>query len=111
MNFADVISIDWSIDWSDFWLIDQSFDWLIDWSKFVVLMMIDVIGVFGSNFITVDSENSDSDSKNSKNSKSSENSQNSVDFKKFEKFMTDLFQRVYIYDYVDRFFLTLSIRW
>ena len=66
-------------------------------------MMIDVIEVFGFNFIIVDSENSDSDSENSKNSKNSENSQNSVDFKKFEKFMTDLFQRIYIYDYVDFF--------
>ena len=65
--------------------------------------MIDVIEVFGFNFIVIDSANSDSDSKNSKNSKNSENSensQNSVDFKKSEKFMTDLFQRIYIYDYV-----------
>ena len=79
-----------------------------------MFMMIDVIGIFGFNFIIVDSENLDSDSKNSKNSKNSENSensQNSVDFKKSEKFMTDLFQRVYIYDYVDFFFSILSIRW
>ena len=104
MNFADVISIDWSIDESDVWLIDRSFDWLIDWSKFVVLMMVDVIEVFGFNFIIVGLEDSDSDSENSKNLKNSENSQSSVDFKKFEKFMTDLFQRIYIYDYVDFFF-------
>ena len=68
-------------------------------------MMIDVIEVFGFNFIIVDSENSDSDSENSKNSK---NSENSVDFKEFEEFMTDLFQRIYIYDYVN-FFLFSSI--
>ena len=78
-----------------------------------MLMMIDVIEVFDFNFIIVDSENSDADSKNSKNSKNpenSKNSQNSVDFKKFEKFITDLFQRIYIYDYVDFFFSVLSIR-
>ena len=62
--------------------------------------MIDVIEIFGSNFIIVSSESSDSDSENSENLK---NSENSVDFKKFEKFMTDLFQRIYIYDYVDFF--------
>ena len=90
MNFADVISIDWSIDESDVWLIDRSFDWLIDWSKFVVLMMIDVIEVFDSNFRTVDSENSDSDSKDSKNSKNPKDSQSSINSKKFEEFIADL---------------------
>ena len=53
--------------------------------------MIDVIGVFGFNFIIVGSEDSGPDSENSENSKNSENSQSSVDFKKFEKFITDLF--------------------
>ena len=108
MNFADVISINWLIDWSDFWLIDRSFDWLIDWSKFVVLMMVDVIEIFGFNFLIVNSESPGSDSEGSEDS---ENSKNSVDFKKFEKFMIDLFQRIYIYDYVGFFFSALSIRW
>ena len=63
-------------------------------------MMIDVIGVFDSNFIIVGSEDSGPDPENSENS---ENSKDSVDFKKFEKFMTDLSQRIYIYDYVDLF--------
>ena len=53
-------------------------------------MMIDVIEIFGSNFIIVDPEDSDPDSKNSENSKNRENSQNSVDFKKSEKFIADL---------------------
>ena len=67
MNFADVILIDWLIDESDVWLIDRSFDWLIDWSKFVVLMMIDVVGVFDSNSITVGPENPDPNSNDSEN--------------------------------------------
>ena len=70
-------------------------------------MMIDVIRIFDFNFMIVDSESSDSDLKNSKNLKNSinsKNSQNLIDFKKFEKFMTDLFQRIYIYNYVDFFF-------
>ena len=53
--------------------------------------MIDVIGVFGFNFIIVNSEDSGSNSENSKNSENSEGSQSSVDFKKFEKFIADLF--------------------
>ena len=53
--------------------------------------MIDVIEIFDSNFITVDSKNPDRDPENSKNSKNSKNSQNSVDSKKFEEFITDLF--------------------
>ena len=76
-------------------------------------MMIDVIKIFDFNFIIVNSKNSDSNSKNSKNLKNlknSENSQHSIDFKKFEKFIIDLFQRIYIYDYVDFFFSILSIR-
>ena len=85
MNFADVISIDWSIDESDVWLIDRLFDWLIDWSKFVVFMMVDVVEVFDSNSVIVGSENPDS------NSDDSENSENSVDPKEFEEFITDLF--------------------
>ena len=88
-------------------MIDRSFDWLIDWLKFVVFMMIDVIKIFEINFIIINSKNSDSNSKNLKNLKNSENSknsQNSIDFKKFEKFIIDLFQRIYIYDYVDFFF-------
>ena len=71
--------------------------------------MIKVIKVFDFNFIIIDSANPDSDSENSENSEDSENSknsQNSIDFKKFEEFMTDLFQRIYIYDYVDFFFFS-----
>ena len=71
-----------------------------------MLVVIDVIGIFGFNFIIINSANSGSDSEDSKNSKNSENSedsQSSVDFKKSEKFMTDLSQRVYIYDYAGFF--------
>ena len=70
-------------------------------------MIIDVIEIFDFNFIIVSLKDSDSDSKNSKNLKNSKNSknlQNSIDFKKFEKFIIDLFQQIYIYDYVDFFF-------
>ena len=48
-------------------------------------MMIDVIEIFDSNFITVNSEGPGLDSENSKNS------QNSVDPKEFEESITDLF--------------------
>ena len=71
-----------------------------------MLIVIDVIKIFHFNFIIINSAGSDSDSENSenlKNSENSKNSQNSIDFKKFEKFMTDLFQQIYIYDYVDFF--------
>ena len=53
-------------------------------------MVIDVIGVFGSNFITVGPENPDPGSENSENLENSENPQSSVNLKKFEKFITDL---------------------
>ena len=69
-----------------------------------MLIVIDVIKIFDFNFIIIDSAGPDSDSENSENSENSKNSQSSIDFKKFEKFMTDLFQRVYIYDYVGFFF-------
>ena len=54
-------------------------------------MVVDVIGVFGSNFIIVGSEDSDPGSENSENSEDSEGSQSSVDFKEFGKFIADLF--------------------
>ena len=70
-------------------------------------MIIDIIKIFDFNFIIVNSKNSNSNSKNSKNLKNLKNSQNSIDFKKFEKFIIDLFQRIYIYDYVDFFFQSI----
>ena len=111
MNFADVISIDWSIDESDVWLIDRSFDWLIDWSKFVVLMVVDVIGIFGFNFITVGLEGPGPDSEGSGSSENSEDSQSLVDFKEFGEFIADLFSEFTFMTMPTSFFSVLSIRW
>ena len=62
--------------------------------------MIDVIGIFGSNFITVGSEDPDPDPKDPE---SPEDPENPVDFRKSEESMTDLPQRIYTYDYVGLF--------
>ena len=71
--------------------------------------MTDVIGIFGFKFIIIILENSESsDSKNLKNLKSSEDFKNSLDFTKFKEFMTNLFQWIYIYDYVDFFFSSIN---
>ena len=66
-------------------------------------MMVDVIEVFGSNFIIVDPEDSGPDPENPENSEDPEDSVNS---RKFGEFITDLFQRIYIYDYAGLFFFS-----
>ena len=73
-----------------------------------MLIVVDVIEVFDSNFITVGSEGLGSDPESSEDSEGSEDSQNSIDFKKFEKFITDL-SNEFTFMITSVFFFPISI--